>query len=408
MKNRKRLLAAAAALSAVLWLLVGCQTTIPVSYTEPARLNMSGVRRIAISSDNSQVADSLSERIATSGKYEVASREELLEWLKWNEDRQAIEISSAELVGAYAGNTVRADSSYLGKLLKITAVVKEIGNSRGSYYVRLEGSGNDSVDVFFMESAISGLAAVEKGQSISIVGEGRGFNPPDLEDTAEILRILGAGRSVNIINARFPVEAITVDAVINLKTTAEGQDASNVDTNGNTFYTRSVTVDMGYQVLSRDGSIIGEGTTEAEDKSSNEDASKLTDRATVVTWAINRAVDKFASEIIPTERYASVTLAKESDNQEAKKEMADAEKLAKARKHADAAAAYGAIYARHKNFAAGYNQAVLTEAAAGTEAAIGLMEALYKETSNPLAQTALTDMQSRNASNQRATAQLSQ
>jgi hypothetical protein len=437
----------AAGLLAVLGLSAGCTTTVPVSYTQPARLDMSGVNRVAIDSNDSQVGASISQKLTATDKYTVASAVELSEWKQWKMERQgmeelanyqaqAIEVSSAELVRTYSGNAVRADSSYLEKALKITAMVKEIGKSSGgSYFMRLEGADNDSVDVFFVSSEISALAAVDKGQTITIIGACRGYSPPDMEDTAEILRILGAGRSVNIVNATFPVDGLkdypgAVDAIISVNTTSSVQDTSRtdkraaVDSNGKyvtdaegktvyrdvTIYDRSVKVDMSFQVVrARDSSLIGQGTKSATSaKSSNEDQSKLPDPARLTASTISGPLDEFTSEIVPTQRSLSLTLAKESENKEAKKEMSGAEKLVKAKNYADAAAAYGKIYAQYKNFAAGYNQAVLTEVAAGTAAAVGLMEALFRETRNPEAQRTLMGMRDRNASNQEAAAQLSQ
>jgi hypothetical protein len=447
MKNKKRFMTAGVMLLAVLCILTGCTTTVPVSYTEPARLDMSGVNRIAIDSDDSQVTTAISQRITATGKYTVASAAELSEWKQWKIERQAmdvlanyqaqaIEVSAADLVRAYSGNAVRADSSYLDKAVKVTASVKEIGiSSGGSYFVRLEGAGNDSVDVFFVSSEISGLAAVDKGQPITIIGDCRGYNLPNMADTAEILRILGAGRAVNIINATFPVDELKdypgpVDAVITLETTSSVQDDSQTikrpasDRNGNTLtdsdgktiyrdvrvYERSVTVAMNFEVV-RAGNLapIGKGTkTATSPKSSNEDSSQLPSAADLVARTISGPVNEFTGEIVPTQRTLSITLAKESDNKEAKKEMSAAEKLVKAKNYTDAAAAYGRIYAQHKNFAAGYNHAVLTEVAAGTEEAVGLMEALAKATGNAEAQRTLAGMQSRNTANQMAAAQLAQ
>jgi len=51
---------------------------------------------------------------------------------------------------------------------------------------------------------------------------------------------------------------------------------------------------------------------------------------------------------------------------------------------------------------------VLTEGTEGTAAAIGLMEALAKETNEGLAKSTLAAMQSRNEGNQRAAQQLSE
>jgi allophanate hydrolase subunit 1 len=105
-----------------------------------------------------------------------------------------------------------------------------------------------------------------------------------------------------------------------------------------------------------------------------EERAKLPAPAELVARIINRPLSEFISEIVPTQRSISITLDKESDNKEAKKEMSAAEKLVKAKNYADAVAAYGKIYAAYKNFAAGYNHAVLTEAAMGTEVAVELIE----------------------------------
>ena len=438
-------LATAAALL-VLCFFAGCKTVVPVKYTEPARLNMSGVNKVAIDSDNSQVASNVSQKLTATRKYTVATAAELSAWKSWRDERQAMEqlakhqaqateVSAADLAGAYSANTVRADSSYLRKIVKITGVVNEINSARGRYYVRLVGAGNDSVFVYFDPSETSKMAAVDKDQTITVIGECFGRNTPDDDDIAEILRILGAGSRVNVANATFPVDGLKdypgpVDAVIFLNTDSSVQDSSRTvkeavrdangamvkDAQGNfvyrdkTLYERSVTVNINYRIRTRSGSSIGEGTKSARsDTSSSYDPSQLPDPAKLVP-KIDKPLAEFISEIVPTERSIFITLAKESENKDAKKEMGAAEKLVKAKppNYADAAAAYGKIYAQYKNFAAGYNQAVLTEAATGTAAAIVLMEALVKETGNSTAQATLAEMQSRNASNQQAAAQLSQ
>jgi hypothetical protein len=447
MKNRKWPIATTVMLLAILCFWAGCKTTVPVSYTEPARLDMSGINRVAIDSDNTQVATALSQRLSSGSRFTVATEAELSGWEQWKTERQAmeelanhqaqaVEVGSADLVRAYSGNAVRADSSYLGKTIKVAAVVREIGQSSGgNYFVRLEGVGNDSVDVFFAPSEMSGVAAVDRGQTITVFGECRGYNPPDMADTAEILRILGAGRSVNVVDATFPVDALKdypgpIDAVIALNTTSSVQDDTRTDrrprrdSNGNEvkdsagktvyqnviIHDRTVTVNVGYEVLrARDSFRIGDGTKSATSvRVSNENPSQLPAPAELVSQTINGPVDGVVSEIVPTQRSLSITLAKESENKDAKKEMGDADKLAKAKNYAEAAAAYGRVYAKYKNFAAGYNQAALTEVAEGTEAAVELMEALSKATGNAEAQSALAGMQKRNAGNQMAAAQLSQ
>ena len=426
-----------------------CQTTIPVTYTEPAKLNLSGVKRIAIKSDDAQVADHISRQLSATGVYTIASAAELSEWEQWRKERQvleqlknlqatATEVSSTDLVAAYKANAVRADGSYGQKLIRISGTVAEIGRSaRGAYFARLE-VGNDSVAIYFAQSELNKLASVDKGQTITVIGTNYGFNPPNMEDTAEILRLLGAGQRVNIAEATFPVEELkdypgTIDAIIildkdsrvNEDSKTEKKQVAMTDSAGAilkdadgktryqevnvTTYMRNITVAIAYQIMrSQDSSLIGQGTKTGTSNSANEDRSKLPSASQLEANAISKPLQELASEVVPTTRKMELTLAK-SDNKNAKKEMGEAEKLVKDKKdYAGAAVAYGKIYAEHGNFAAGYNQAILTEASQGTEKAVELMTALVQKFSdNADAQKTLREMQSRAAANQRAAQQLS-
>jgi mono/diheme cytochrome c family protein len=450
-KLNKRLLVSLLGMSAIgltfILAFSGCSTTIPVTYTEPAKVDMSGVKKIGIDSDDAQVASYISQQLSNTDKYTVAQAAELQAWKQWRAERQlmealkekqatATETSSADLAGEYKANAVRADSSYAGKLLRTSGVVKEIGkSSRGRYFARLD-AGSDSVDVYFASSELSRLASVDKDQTITIVGECQGFNLPDMEDTAEILRILGAGRSVNIIDATFPVGELPdypgeVDAVILLDKDLAAQDTSKTeerpatDGNGNslksadgktiyrnvTVYERSVTVKISYQILhTRDGSSIGQGTKSAtSSKSSNEDRSKLASPSELEAKIINTPLKELAGEMVPSERKISLTLAKnDATDKTAKTQMSEANKLVKAKDYKAAVAAYGKIYAQYGNFAAGYNQALLTEATEGTEAALTLMSAVAQKFNKPEAQNVLAGMRQRNAANQKAAEQLSE
>jgi hypothetical protein len=471
-------------------LFAACTTTIPVTYTEAAHLDMSGINQVAVESNNAQVADAISQQLSATGKYTVATAE-LQQWRagvaqqqaaqqqwetgrqarlqQWEAERQAkrqfresetkylasaIEISAANLATAYQANVARADSSYKGKILKIAGTVKELGQtSRGSYFMRL-AAGSDSVDFYFRPSELEKYKSVDKGRNVTIFGECSGRNLPNMEDTAEILRLLGAGSSVNISDARFPfvvdddvvvdfvdVERPTdypdhaVDALISANTHISTEDDSYTgsraarDANGNNIkgadgkiiyqdvivYTRRVTVDITYQITRlRDGSLIGQGTTTSASsrRASDEDKSKLPSPAELAAQIIDKPLKELISELVPTQRSVRMTLAKDESNakgaKEAKKEMSEAQNLVKAKNYNAAATAYGKIYAQYDNFAAGYNQAVLMETAEGTGAAIVLMEALANKTGNSLAQNTLQQMQSRNASNQRAAEQLAQ
>ena len=111
--------------------------------------------------------------------------------------------------------------------------------------------------------------------------------------------------------------------------------------------------------------------------------------------------------MIPTERTLSVKLIKSnSKDKEVKNAMNEAKKLVSEKDYAGAAEAYGNLYAKTKDFAAGYNQAVLTEAAQGTDKAVVLMEALAASSGEPQAQSMLAEMQRRNAANQQSAEQL--
>ena len=423
----------------ILCFTVGCATTIPVTYTEPAKLNMSGVTRIAIKSNDTQVLNSITQKLT--GIYTVATNAELLAWEQWRAQRLAMEqlknlqttaaeVSSADLVAAYLANAVRADETYGRGLIRTSGTVAEIGqDSRGRYYARIN-VGNDSIAVYFAESERSKLASVDIGQTITVIGKNYGFNLPDMEDTAEILRLLGAGRRVNIADATFPLEDLveypgTIDAVITINKNSSIQDGSNnqvrreligKDAEGKNVYQdinvvvfeRTVTVTLDYQIVrARNSSVIGQGTkTATSSKSTNEDRTKLTAASQLEANTIDRPLQEFINEIVPATRTIKLTLVK-PDNDNAKKEMGEAEKFAKNRDYTSAAAAYGAIYAEYGNFAAGYNQAILTEASQGTVEAIALMLALIQKfDDNPTAQNTLSEMQRRNAANQQAAQQL--
>ena len=84
------------------WIFSGCTTSVPVTYTEPARLNMSGVKRIAIDSDP-DVAGRLSSRLTA--KYTVASAAELQAWKDWRVNAAfqapAVEVRNCNKITCY-------------------------------------------------------------------------------------------------------------------------------------------------------------------------------------------------------------------------------------------------------------------------------------------------------------------
>jgi hypothetical protein len=411
---------------------LACASTpeVSVTYTEPSRLNMSGINKIAIDSNDAQVASDISRRL-TEGKFTVAPEAELQAWKQWRElaayQAPAIETRATDLVAAYSANALRADSSYNGKVLKTSGVVREINrSSRGRYFVRLD-AGRDAVDVYFASSELNKVAAIDKGKTIIVVGRCVGYTLPEMEDTAEILRLLGAGRSVNIIDAIFPVENYsgTIDAVVSVKKEFSLDDSyrnekrivNEKDVNGKwvsyeknvTYYDRTGTLNINYQIVrASDSSIIGQGIKSATSrKYSDEDRSNLPSVSVIQSNIIEKPLLELANEIVPVQRTMSVTLLKEENNKDAKKEMGEAEKLVKAKAYQAAVTIYGEVYSKYKNFAAGYNHAVLTEVTEDVAAAVVLMEALANQSNDNLAKTTLADMQKRNIANQQATQQLS-
>lgn len=427
--GRKNMFAVAIAVGIAV-LLTGCQTMVPVTYTEPARLNMSGVTNVVIFSNNSATKTAVSAALTGTGKYTVTTNElEIAELKQWQRQQsqliEAVEISASELVEAYSSNAARASSIYKGEILKVSGTVAEIQERA----IRL-GVGNDSVDVYIAKSENGKAVSLEKGAAVVMIGRCFGLDSPDLKDTGEILRILGGGKHISIVDATFYIPTYTgkIDAELSLETTSsvneksreEKRPAKNADgeilkdADGKTIYEtvqtycKVATVTVAYKAVRFDGTPIGSGKASGSASTSYyEDRSKLTDSSSLVNSAMKKPLQDIISDMVPTKRTLSVQLAKSNNkDKEFKASMNEAQKLVKKEKYIAAADAYGKIYAQTKDFAAGYNQAVITEVAYGTSKAVVLMEALAKTSGNPEAQNMLRKMQIRNAANQKAAEQL--
>ena len=238
----------------VLCLFVGCQTGSRHERGLP--LNLSGVNKVGIVSNNSQVGMRFSRKLVETGKFTIASAAELQDWQRWDNEQGAIvrqrselerrhqqqqelfnqqaqvqSISAANLAREYQANEPRADQLFSGRQLKVTGAIAGIErDSQGSPFIRLTGVGNDSVIVFFNLSETNKVMALNRGNTITIIGECSGRNVPDGQDTSEILRILGGGRPIHIDNAVFQITTPaalppaprvrnytgTIDAVIHL------------------------------------------------------------------------------------------------------------------------------------------------------------------------------------------------
>ncbi|MCH5291435.1 MAG: hypothetical protein J1D88_06755 [Treponema sp.] len=419
----------------------GCQTTVPVSYTEPAKFDMNGVSMVGIVSSNNKsgdaevttyISDYISGVLKGTGRYSIASPEEMAGVMPWLLQqsllRDGIEISAADLAQEYDDNEVRADGKYDGKFLKVSGTVTDF--KAGA--VRL-GVGNNSVDVYMAKSETEKVAALNKGDTITVVGRCSGLKPPYSDGINEILEILGgSGRHINLsYGAKFYIQEYTgpVDAVLThnytgsesfesqqTKKPEKAQDGTTLkDAEGKTVYKlvteyrKVVSVTVAYALENtRDGSLLGKGS-ESNKLTSNyaEKQSDLTPTSYMISSALKKPLEKIKSDMVPTQRSLSLKLAKsDTQNKELKAALNEANKLVKAKQYSSAADAYGEIYADTNDFSAGYNQAVLTEVAHGTEQALVLMEALAKVSDRPEVQSMLVEMQGRNSANKRAAEQM--
>lgn len=287
-------------------LVTGCSTGIPVTYTEPAKLNMSNITRIGI------------VPFKTVGNAELQQQ------------------------------TVASIASYLNEQLSSTGKFTLVSLTPGQDYT-------------------STADAVISGQIIRL----------DVQDTSK-------------------TEQRT-------RTTDNGQKVQV----SVTTYTRTLNLSFSYSIVrTRDNSQIKTETKSGKKDSSKEDRNALADPYDLVQQVIRDAFKTIASDTAPTPRSVKLTLAKEdSKDKELKKLMSNAEKMAKAKDYSGAAAAFGSIYEQYDNFAAGYNQAMLTEATEGIAEATRLMTAVSQKHSDPKASAALAGMRQRDASNQQSAAQ---
>ena len=412
-------------------LIAGCQTTIPVSYVEPARIDMGGISRIGMISNDSSAAATVSNALTNTGKYTVVDGKPEIDKLEaWQQLKayysNAIEINANDLVSAYNSNAIRANSNYRGKTLVVNGTITDFEENA----IRL-GVGKDAVDVYIEDSEREKAASLEKGSTVTIIGKCYGLDRPDLKDTGKILQILGGGQQVNIARATFyapPEDYIAnIDAILYLtikssdkldtrevkKPATDSEGNTIKDADGNTVYKnvieycRTADVTAAYEVDNLSGEVIGDGRQSGSSSSGyNEDRKALTSTASLIDSAKKKILPKVISDLIPTEKTVSVVLEKsDSKDQGVKTAMSEAKKLVGEKDYAAAAESYGKIYAQSKDFAAGYNQAILTEVAKNTDEAIVLMQALVKSNGNPKAQTMLKEMEIRSAKNKKSAEQ---
>jgi hypothetical protein len=101
---------------------------------------------------------------------------------------EAISVSAVDLWSAYDGNAVKADSTYKGKVVRLSGKVSKVDKdlTDDKPYVALECAPYmDWVHVYFKQSEASKLADLNKGQTITIVGkcEGKSVAYVEIKDS---------------------------------------------------------------------------------------------------------------------------------------------------------------------------------------------------------------------------------
>jgi hypothetical protein len=172
-------------------------------------------------------------------------------------------------------------------------------------------------------------------------------------------------------------------------------------------YLRDLSLEFSYSITrTRDNSSIVNDRRSQKASDRNLDRAKLAEPFTLAKRAVSSALGKFAGDVAPSSHTENRTLAaltkEEAKDKALKQQMAEAVKLAKAKNYTGAAAMYGSIYASRGTFAAGYNEALLTEATDGVAAAIELMADLYAKTNNIMAGSMLASMRRARSGDQRA------
>lgn len=421
--NRRNMFTAVIAVGIAV-LAAGCQTMVPIAYTEPARLDIIGVSRIAIISNDFTTTAEVSSALTKTGIYTVTTDEsEIAELRKWQEQQALLKetagISASNLIMEYTSNAARAHELYQGKTVKVTGTVTEI-QERGI----ILSVDNNSIDVYFRRSEVGKATLLDKGATVTMVGTCYGLDKPDFTDTGRLLRAFSDKKYINVTDATFYIPEYTgkIDAVLELETTTSVNDESTgkqvplkdsegkilTNSAGKTIYKtvqiyrRVALATVAYRLTRRDGSLIGSGESSGRAQTSYyESRSNLPNSSDLIDSAMKKPLKEIVSDMIPTERTLSLRLAKsKSKDKKLKVSMKEAQILVKEKNYSAAADAYGEIYKRTKDFAAGYNQAIITEAAYGTSEAITLMETLVKDSGNPDAQNMLKAMLARDAANQ--------
>ncbi|WP_438312326.1 OB-fold protein [Sporosarcina sp. FA9] len=90
---------------------------------------------------------------------------------------EAIVISAVDLYSAYDDNEIAADQKYKGKQLEVTGTIKDIGKDiLDSMYITLDtGDVLGSIQVYFPKDDADSVAALSKGQDVTVIGKGDGF-----------------------------------------------------------------------------------------------------------------------------------------------------------------------------------------------------------------------------------------
>jgi hypothetical protein len=149
-------------------------------------------------------------------------------------------------------------------------------------------------------------------------------------------------------------------------------------------YDRDVNLTFVYRIArTQDGSIIGEVKKSGRSLDSKENKAELSPAFGLVQKVISNTLKEITGDMEPKTLTENRSLINEgSQNMELRTRMDEVLEIAKAGKLPAAIEAYRHIYAQYNNFAAAYNEAILTESTEGIEKALELMSRLAQTNSN--------------------------
>jgi hypothetical protein len=208
----------------------------------------------------------------------------------------------------------------------------------------------------------------------------------------ELARLAATGQSFAVAADGYLTGEITLLAVSHRDGDEEvkGDDGKMVSTH---FVERELRLEFVYRVIrSSDGSILGQArkSGRAADKKYGSLAREmLRSEVDLARQVIADQMSGVPREVAPwqTTEYRSLERDAAKDQR-----MKDADSLVRQGRYQDARAIFSAVYAENGNFAAGFDDAIMTEILGDLDGAIGKMGALADSSGNPKARKELGRM----------------